>query len=459
MSLTLPLQSSYLDTLPERFYTQQPATPVSAPRLIAFNHALARDLGLDTSGMTDQEAANLFSGNDNPATARPFAQVYAGHQFGGFSHQLGDGRALHLGELDSPLGRVDIQLKGSGPTPYSRMGDGRAWLGPVLREYLMSCAMQALDIPTTKALCAVATGDPVLREQGPLPGAILTRVAASHIREGTFQYFAARGDTEGLQALTDYTIARHAPDAKGPADLLQKVMENQAYLVAKWMSVGFIHGVMNTDNVTISGETIDYGPCAFMDHYHPDTVFSSIDHQGRYAYSNQPPITHWNLAQFATALVPIMPDQDAAIEDFTAIINRFPTLFAAEWTRAFAPKLGLQPNETASTLAQDLLTEMAKAKADFTNTFNALDITDDLFPDWHARWRAAAPDDALWRKTNPAVIPRTHQIEAVIQAATAGDEAPFHDMLAAVSAPFTANPDYQSPPKETEKVHQTFCGT
>jgi uncharacterized protein YdiU (UPF0061 family) len=408
MTLTLPFDTTYL-TLPEHFYSKQSADPVSAPELIVFNNALAAELGLDTSGMSNEEAAQIFSGNVIPDGATPFAQVYAGHQFGGFSAQLGDGRALHLGEIDSPLGRIDIQLKGSGPTPYSRNGDGRAWVGPVLREYLMSCAMQALGVPTTKALAAVTTGDPVLREQGRLPGAIVTRVAASHIRVGTFQFFAARGDKDALRALTDYTIQRHYPEAETLSDLIRMVMQRQAELVAKWMSIGFIHGVLNTDNVQIAGETIDYGPCAFMDAYHPDTVFSSIDRQGRYAYSNQGPITHWNLAQFATSLVQILPDTDKAIADFTAILDRFPALFEDEWAKTFAPKLGLAPSTETTLLAKDLLALMAESGVDFTNTFNALDKTEALYPDWYARWRAAVPDDTLWRKTNPQII-ATHEI-------------------------------------------------
>ena len=459
MPLHLPFDTTYL-SLPDRFYTQQPATPVSTPSLIAFNHALAADLGLDTNAMSDAEAADIFSGNSIPDTSTPFAQVYAGHQFGGFSPQLGDGRALHLGELDTPNGRVDIQLKGAGRTPYSRSGDGRAWVGPVIREYLMSCAMDALGIPTTRALAAVSTGDPVVREQGPMPGAILTRVAASHIRVGTFQYFAARSDKDALQQLTDYTINRHYPDANGPTGLLTAVMERQAALIAKWMAHGFIHGVMNTDNVQIAGETIDYGPCAFMDTYHPDTVFSSIDLQGRYAYSNQAPVTHWNIAQFATSLVVIMPDQDKAIEEFTAIINRFPALFQTEWLKEFAPKLGLSADEATSDLAQDLLLQMANAQLDFTNTFANLDTaTAQFLPDWNAKWRAMTPDDALWRKTNPKVIPRTHKIEEVIEAAIKGDYAPFQAMLSAVSAPFDMAPDYMLSPQDHEKVRHTFCGT
>ena len=458
MPLNIPFDTTYL-ALPERFYSKVQAAPASDPKLISFNHNLAAELGLDTSDMTDEDAANLFSGNDIPEGATPFAQVYAGHQFGGFSPQLGDGRALHLGEIDAPTGRVDIQLKGSGPTPYSRNGDGRAWVGPVLREYLMSCAMTALDIPTTQALAAVTTGDPVLREQGRLPGAVLTRVAASHIRVGTFQYFAAQRDVDALEKLTAYTIQRHYPDAKDPLHMFEMVMQRQATLVAKWMSVGFIHGVMNTDNVGIAGETIDYGPCAFMDTYHPDTVFSSIDRQGRYAYSNQGPLTHWNLAQFATSLVQIMPDADKAIEDFTAILNDFPTLFEDEWAKAFAPKLGLPQNVETSTLAKDLLYLMADTNADFTNTFNALDETEINHPDWHRRWRAAKPDDELWRATNPQIIPRTHKIEQVIKAATNDDFAPFHQMLAALQTPFTPNADFAQPPLEGEKVRQTFCGT
>ncbi|KAG1667687.1 hypothetical protein GQR58_018319 [Nymphon striatum] len=464
MPLTIPFDTTYV-SLPDRFYTPMDADPVSAPELIVFNHALAAQLGLDVSDMSDAEAAQIFSGNSIPDGAQPFAQVYAGHQFGGFSAQLGDGRALHLGEVDAPIGRHDIQLKGSGRTPYSRGGDGRAWVGPVLREYLMSCAMDALGIPTTKALAAVTTGDKILREQGPLPGAIVTRVAASHIRVGTFQFFAARGDIEGVQALVDYTIQRHYPTAQDPFQLFEMVMQRHAELVAKWMSVGFIHGVMNTDNVQIAGETIDYGPCAFMDTYHPDTVFSSIDRQGRYAYSNQGPITHWNLAQFATSLVTIMPDTDKAIEAFTEILNRFPALYEAEWAKAFAPKIGLPESDEATSLVKELLQHMADDELDFTNSFYNLDIVSRRYPDWHARWKAARPIKAVWLITNPKIIPRTHRIEQVITAATVGDFAPFHELLNAVSAPFTYSDagksitEFMSPPRDDEKVHQTFCGT
>ncbi|MEJ6640923.1 MAG: YdiU family protein [Octadecabacter sp.] len=458
MTLNIPFDNSYA-RLPERFFARQNATAVAAPTLIAFNHALAADLGIDATAMSDTEAATLFSGNALPDGAAPLAQAYAGHQFGGWSPQLGDGRALLLGEVVAAnTTRHDIQLKGSGRTPFSRNGDGRAWLGPVLREYLMSEAMHAMDVPTTRALAAVRTGENVQRETA-LPGAVLTRTAGSHIRVGTFQFFAASGDRDGLRTLTDYTIARHYPDAQTPADLLDQVMQRQVALVAKWMGLGFIHGVMNTDNVQIAGETIDYGPCAFIDVYHPDTVFSSIDRQGRYAYSNQGPITHWNLAQFATSLVAIMPDTDKAIEDFTTILNRFPAVFEEEWASLFAAKLGLPPSDDITALAKDLLSRMADKKADFTNTFNALDQTEATYPDWYANWRALGPSDDVWRKTNPAIIPRTHNIEQVIKAATAGDFAPFHAMLAAVQTPFVDNDAYNQPPQDGEKVLQTFCGT
>ena len=323
MSTQIPFDNSYA-RLPERFFTRQPATPVAAPQLIIFNHALAADLGI-TPG-DEAELAQVFSGNQIAQGAEPLAQAYAGHQFGGFSPQLGDGRALLLGEVVSPQTgqRLDIQLKGSGPTPYSRMGDGRAWLGPVLREYLLCEAMHALGVPTTRALAAVSTGQPILREAGPLPGAILTRVAASHIRVGTFEYFAARRDADALQALFEYTCARHYPTARDPVMLLDAVIARQANLVAQWHAIGFIHGVMNTDNTTLSGETIDYGPAAFMDAYHPVTVYSSIDRQGRYAYDNQSRVIVWNLAQLASALVPLMPDQDEAVAVFTNQINAMP---------------------------------------------------------------------------------------------------------------------------------------
>jgi len=460
MTLSIPFDNSYA-RLPARFFTRQPADPVREPRLIAFNAALAAELGL--TGTEDAAAlAQVFAGNALPDGAEPLAQLYAGHQFGGFSPQLGDGRALLLGEVVTRQGRFDIQLKGSGRTPYSRMGDGRAWIGPVIREYLMSEAMAALGVPTTRALAAVTTGERVVRENGPMPGAILTRVATSHIRIGTFQAFAARADRDALQGLTDYTIARHCPDADGPAGLIEHLMSVQAELVAQWMALGFIHGVMNTDNMALSGETIDYGPCAMMDTYHPNTVFSAIDTQGRYAYTNQPAIAHWNIAQFASALVPIMPDETAAIEEFTTLINRFPALYQAAWLRRFGAKLGLaDPQDDDRALIEELLTHMAQEGLDFTKTFAALpDTVPAGLEDWAARWRARDPDDALMRQANPLVIPRLHRIEAVINAAVAGDMAPFDQMLSVVTRPFeAAEPLYTAPPAPEERVSRTFCGT
>ncbi|PWG18249.1 protein adenylyltransferase SelO [Salibaculum griseiflavum] len=459
MTLSIPFDNSYA-TLPDRFYTRQGAAPVREPRLFAFNDALARTLGLE--GFDDPaELAEIFAGNTLPEGAAPLAQLYAGHQFGGFSPQLGDGRALLLGEVATGTGRFDIQLKGSGPTPYSRMGDGRAWVGPVIREYLMSEAMAAIGVPTTRALAAVTTGEPVLREDGPLPGAILTRVAASHIRVGTFQVFAARADRDALQQLTDYTIARHFPRAGGPMGLLHALMEVQADLVAHWMSIGFIHGVMNTDNMAISGETIDYGPCAFMDAYHPNTVFSSIDRQGRYAYSNQPPIAHWNIAQFASALVPIMGDEDKAVDDLTEAIKAFPPLYEAAWLRHFGAKFGLaEATPDDRPLIEEFLTHMAQEGLDFTNTFAALPDVPAGLQDWARRWQARGPDMDLVARSNPRVIPRLHRIEAVIQSAVADDFAPFDEMLSVVTDPFApADPLYTAPPAPEERVSRTFCGT
>ena len=459
MTFHAPFDNSYA-RLPERFYTRQGPTPVASPSLIAFNHGLARDLGIDTGDADGATLATLFSGNALPEGAAPLAQVYGGHQFGHWNPQLGDGRALLLGEVKNGTQRFDIQLKGSGPTPYSRMGDGRAWPGPVLREYLMSEAMAALGVPTTRALAAVATGEEVLRETGPMPGAVLTRVAASHVRVGTFQYFAARGDREALAALADHVITRHYPDAEGPADLLRAVTEAQARLIATWMSLGFIHGVMNTDNMAVSGETIDYGPCAFMDVYHPGKVFSSIDRGGRYAYGNQPQIALWNLAQLASSLVPLMPDQDAAVEDFTSIINTFGDVYQAEWTRLFAAKLGLGP-DAGPDLAMRLLTWMAEETRDFTTTFRALAEGEEIGPeDWRADWQGQTPDLAIARAANPVVVPRLHLIEGVITAGVQGDFAPFHDLLARVTAPFDEAPEaYRRPPQPEEEVTRTFCGT
>ncbi|MDU8926541.1 YdiU family protein [Alisedimentitalea sp. MJ-SS2] len=472
MTLSIPFSNSYA-SLPPHFHSRQPAAPVAAPQLIAFNDTLAESLGIAPGPPEDM--ARVFAGNETPQGADPLAQAYAGHQFGNFVPQLGDGRALLLGEVTDKTGtRFDIQLKGSGRTPYSRGGDGRAWLGPVLREYVVSEAMHALTIPTTRALAAVTTGETVQRETA-LPGAVLTRVAASHIRVGTFQFFAARGDTKALQALFDYTRTRHYPDVETPNDLLSAVIDRQAALVAAWMSVGFIHGVMNTDNTTLSGETIDYGPCAFIDDYHPDTVFSSIDRHGRYAYSNQARVIVWNMAQLANTLIPLCPDQDKAVEDFTTLVHSMPTRIEHAWLTRFGAKLGLSnPDPEDRALIEDLLTLMATDGADFTNAFRAIATSSarDQFSDrntfdaWETRWQAriaSEPDPrALMARVNPAFIPRNHRVEEMIQSAVAGDFAPFHRLTAVLARPYDDQPDaldLTRPPTDSERVRQTFCGT
>ena len=490
--MNIPFDNSYA-RLPDRFFARLPPTPVSAPRLIRVNRALADQLGLDADWLTSPEGVAALAGNTVPEGAEPLAQAYAGHQFGNFVPQLGDGRAILLGEvLDRDGARRDIQLKGSGPTPFSRRGDGRAALGPVLREYIVSEAMHALGIPTSRALAAVTTGDYVFREDA-LPGAVLTRVAASHIRVGTFQFFAARQDIEAVKTLADHVIARHHP-AAATADqpyvaLLEAVAAAQADLVARWMLVGFIHGVMNTDNMTVSGETIDFGPCAFMDAYHPGTVFSSIDHAGRYAFGNQPRIALWNLTRLAETLLPLLAEQeDAAIERAQAALAGFAARFEAAWRDGLARKIGIAaPREDDATLVQDLLARMAENEADFTNTFRALsDAAADpaadaavraLFQDgaafdgWATGWRArleqehVAPEarrDAM-RAANPAFIPRNHQVERAITAAVQRDDfAPFEALLAVLARPFDDQPeaaDYALPPQPEERVLATFCGT
>ncbi|WP_375552674.1 YdiU family protein [Rhodophyticola porphyridii] len=480
MTIQIPFDNSYA-RLPGRFFTAQPPTPVAQPALITVNRPLAAELGI-TLPDADEEIAAIFAGNALPDGAAPLAQVYAGHQFGGWSPQLGDGRAILLGEVvDTRGNRRDIQLKGSGPTPYSRMGDGRAWLGPVLREYIVSEAMHALGIPTTRALAAVTTGETVLREAA-LPGAVVTRVAASHIRVGTFQYFAARQDVDALQALAAHAIARHYPGADGPLGLLKAVVAAQSDLIAKWMGVGFIHGVMNTDNMSIAGETIDYGPCAFMDAYHSDKVFSSIDQFGRYAFANQPNVAVWNLAQLATALLPLMDNREAAIEVFTEEINRFPDLFNGAWHEVLNAKLGLAEIEADdAALAFDLLTAMEDGKADFTRTFRALSSEDPglaaqefddpgLFEAWLVRWRERLTRErrdpgqrpAAMQAVNPAYIPRNHRLEDMIQAAVSGDYAPFFTLHEILRTPFEDQPEhraYQAAPAAGEEVTRTFCGT
>ena len=472
MVLEIPFDNSFA-RLDPAFYTRQPPAPVAAPHLVAYNDDLARILRIPPAGVDEQ--AQVFGGNHLPGGAEPLAQLYAGHQFGSYNPQLGDGRAILLGETVSSDGaRRDIQLKGAGRTPYSRGGDGRAWLGPVLREDVVSEAMHALGIPTTRALAVVETGEAVIREAR-LPGAVLTRVAASHLRVGTFQIFAARSDLARLQQLTDYAIARHYPRADGPMGLLEAVRDAQARLIAGWMGVGFIHGVMNTDNCAISGETIDYGPCAFMDGYHPDTVFSSIDHQGRYSYANQPNIIVWNLAQLATALIQMMEDRDAAVEQASEIVHAMPGLIEAAWLDRFRAKLGLSDARTDDgALIGDLLARMAEGQADFTNTFRALgsDRARDQFADptaydaWAENWAArveSEPDvQANLKVANPAFIPRNHRIEQMIEAAITGDYAPFHRLNKVLARPFDDQPEHSDlarPPMPDEVVPATFCGT
>ncbi len=462
---------------------------MATPNLVRLNEPLACHLNLDTAALTKPEGAEIFAGNRIPRNAEPLAMAYAGHQFGHFVPQLGDGRAILLGEvIDRDGVRRDIQLKGCGRTPFSRRGDGRAALGPVLREYIVSEAMAALGIPTTRTLAAVTTGETVWRET-PLPGAILTRVAASHVRIGTFQYFAARGDTDATRTLADYVIARHFPEAARAANpyraLIDEVIAGQAALIAQWMLIGFIHGVMNTDNISVAGETIDYGPCAFMDSYHPETVYSSIDHYGRYAYANQPRIAVWNLARLAEALLPLLADDvNAAVELAENALDAFPTRFEAAYGEGMRRKLGLsQPADGDMQLAHDLLTRMVDNGVDFTLTFRRLSATEDgraareLFADprafdvwaerWHARVaaenKAAHERQAMMRRVNPAYIPRNHLVEEAIAAAqNNGDFGPFEVLMTVLAAPFDDQPGferYAEPPRPDQIVRQTFCGT
>jgi len=479
MTLRIAFDNSYA-RLPDRFHARLAPEPVREPRLIALNRPLAAELGIDADSLAGPEGVAALAGNALPEGAEPIAQAYAGHQFGGFVPQLGDGRAILLGEVIDRQGRRrDLQLKGSGRTPFSRMGDGRAWLGPVLREYLVSEAMHALGVPTTRALAAVATGEWVFREDR-LPGAVLTRVASSHIRVGTFQFFAARRDTDALRLLFEHTRDRHYPGAETPMALLRAVMAAQAALVAQWMGLGFVHGVMNTDNTHVGGETIDYGPCAFVDAYHPETVFSSIDQYGRYAYANQPQIAVWNLAQFASCLLPLMgEDMNAAIEEASAAVNEFPDLYAAEWLARFRAKIGLvEAREGDGALIETLLGRMAAQGADFTRTFRGLvrgtardefregDAWDAWARDWAARLaaegRTVAEAQASATAANPARIPRNHRVEEVIRAAVAGDLGPFERLQAALTEPYADDPAHtalEAAPKPEERVRATFCGT
>ena len=489
--MRLGLQHTY-SALPSRFYARVAPAPAKDPRLVVFNSRLASELGFDPA-VLEHEGAAWFSGNQTPDDADPIAMAYAGHQFGGFVPQLGDGRAILLGERVGRDGvRRDIQLKGSGRTPFSRNGDGRAALGPMLREYLISEAMHALGVPTTRSLAVVTTGEEVRREDL-LPGAVLTRVAASHIRVGTFEYFATRNDRDAVSQLLDYVVTRHygqARTADVPAlAVLEAVAQRQAALIADWMSVGFIHGVMNTDNMAISGETIDYGPCAFMDHYDANTVFSSIDHGGRYAYGNQPAIAQWNLARLAETLLPLIdPDTGKAVELATAVVRDFMPVFDAQLLTRMRRKIGLASEQESDVeLISSLFATMQSAGADFTLTFRRLarcadEPADDaslleLFAsspgivDWLQRWRerlanepqAAAERAANMRRVNPAFIPRNHRVEAALEAAsTHGDFAPFRQLLNILEHPYDDQPrsvEFERPPPPADRVHRTFCGT
>ncbi len=479
--------------LPEPFYARLNPTPVKQPELLRINEGLAVELGLDVDRLRGDLGASVFSGNVIPHGAEPLAQAYAGHQFGNFVPQLGDGRAILLGEIEDRDGqRRDVQLKGSGPTPFSRGGDGRAALGPVLREYLVSEAMHALGVPTTRALAAVTTGEHIFRE-GKLPGAILTRVAHSHLRVGTLQYFAARSDADAVRKLVAYAIERHYPEAastENPAlALLRSVMERQSMLVARWLGVGFIHGVMNTDNTSLSGQTIDYGPCAFMDVYDPATVFSSIDHHGRYAFAGQPQVAGWNMARFAEAiLAAIDPDPEAAVAKAQEVLVEFAELFQSAWVDVLRGKLGITRAQSGDfELASALLDLMAAGKADYTNTFRALgDTIDDPkaaykvlkhfsapvdLESWHAGWRArlsledgaGQEQKAVMRRSNPAYIPRNHRVEEVLAAAIADqDLGPFEKLLSVLARPYDEQPEsaeFSQLPEASDDSYCTYCGT
>lgn len=464
------------------------------PRLLVLNEPLAAELGVDAEALRTPAGVDLLVGNARPDGANPVAQGYSGHQFGQLSPRLGDGRALLLGELTDRHGRRrDLHLKGSGRTPFARGGDGKAAVGPMLREYLIGEAMHALGIPTTRALAVVATGDQISRETL-LPGAVLSRVAASHIRVGTFQYAAALGDPALVRRLADYAIARHHPQAAADENpylaFYERVVDAQAALLARWMLVGFVHGVMNTDNMTISGETIDYGPCAFMDAFHPSTVFSSIDHGGRYAYGNQPPIAQWNLARLAEPLLPLFDEEsEVAVASATAVLQTFPDRYRQYWEQGMRAKLGLTDagESSSAELIEQLVALLQAQRVDFTSSFRALGqlLRDDPqparelfagdldgFDAWAARWRSllvAADEDRDLRavaaeidRVNPVYVPRNHHVEAALEAATAGDLAPFERLLDVVTRPYEARPgleQYAGPAPASFGGYQTFCGT
>ncbi|MDR4945699.1 protein adenylyltransferase SelO [Neobacillus cucumis] len=471
--------------LPKSFFTKQNPTPVNSPKLVVLNEPLAESLGLNAKTLQSEENTEVFAGNKIPEGASPLAQAYAGHQFGHFT-MLGDGRAILLGEQITPQGdRFDVQLKGPGRTPYSRGGDGRAALGPMLREYIISEAMHALGIPTTRSLAVVTTGETIIRETL-LPGAILTRIAASHIRVGTFQYAAGKGDVDDLRALADYTIKRHYPNIEGEENrylaLLQEVVKRQAALIAKWQLVGFIHGVMNTDNMTISGETIDYGPCAFMDQYDPSTVFSSIDREGRYAYANQPYIGGWNLARFAETLLPLLhDDQEQAVQLAQEAISAFSKLYQSNWLAGMRAKLGIfNVEEQDESLFEELLNSMEKYQSDYTNSFRSLTLEkyednnlfgSSEFTQWKERWQerlgrqkeTREQSMQLMRNSNPTVIPRNHRVEEALEAAvTHGDYSVINKLLQVLSNPYahsTEQEEYCKLPEPSTRPYQTFCGT
>ncbi|WP_077622713.1 protein adenylyltransferase SelO [Sediminibacillus massiliensis] len=471
--------------LPDLFYSNVNPSPVESPQLSILNSSLAENLGLIQEELQSEDGVAMFAGNKLPGGASPLAQAYAGHQFGHFT-MLGDGRAVLIGEQITPQGeRFDIQLKGSGRTPYSRGGDGRAALGPMLREYIISEAMYALGVPTTRSLAVVTTGESIVRETN-LPGAILTRVAASHLRVGTFQYAARWGTTEDLKTLADYAVNRHFPEVQEDAQpylaMYRQVIKRQADLMAKWQLVGFIHGVMNTDNITVSGETIDYGPCAFMDTYDPATVFSSIDRQGRYAYGNQPDIDGWNLARFAEALLPLFhDDQEEAVQIAQEALAEFPKLYHDNWLNGMCAKLGIFDKEKEDiSLVEELLALMKKHAADFTNTFRALTLDNSVedgmfatqeFKEWKAKWQerlsrqkeSKSSAAELMKKNNPAVIPRNHRVEEALEAAVDhGDYTVMHKFLDILSNPFAyteEQEEYAKPPAPSNLPYRTYCGT
>ncbi len=486
--MPIDFDNSYIK-LPGRFYTRQPPVPVSDPALIAVNHALSEHLGIDPRWLESDEGVNVIAGNQVPEGSEPIATVYAGHQFGQWNPRLGDGRAILLGEVIAKDGeRYDIQLKGSGITPYSRNGDGRAPLGPIVREYIVSEAMAALGIPTSRTLAAVTTGDGVYRESR-LDGGVLARVAKSHIRIGTLQYFASLDDREALKLLVDHVIDRHYPQVRTAENpvlaMYEQVMRRVAHLVARWQSIGFIHGVMNTDNMLLSGETIDYGPCAFMDTFDSAAVYSSIDHQGRYAYRNQPPISHWNIGCLGQTLIPLLADDaEAATKLAQGAVNQFPDLYYKEHQSIFNRKLGLSTViEGDDELVNDFLDLLEKGRYDFTLAFRRLsELPVDSetikplfdfpasFGDWLARWRTRCEQEDSSTETrhrqmistNPAFIPRNHLVEQSIEMAYAGDYTLFHRLNKRLSKPFQydrEDEDLAKPPEPDQIVKQTFCGT